>query len=534
MKKLSLLLLVVILLLAVPTMVLAESQLPLTTEELTVFEGATLQLLDPDKMSASATYTFSSSSTKRAAIDEDGLITGKSKGEVKITVTVKEDGEDTIKETVLVEVIRPVERLELDEETLQLSMGKTLTIDPKVYPKYASNTETTFTSSDPSIVMVDEDDTTGKVTGIAAGKAVITIASVTNPEIFVECTVIIVQPVKTAKSSLSEDKIYVGEQSTLVLELAPSECTVNDMVFTSSNTKVATVDENGVITAVGKGKAKISATPVEGKAKRTSKNITVIQQATSIELKEEQILLGKGKKANIRATVLPKDANSKTLTYTSSDPSIIKVDSKGRVTAKGEGQATITVASKDYPETYATCIVGVALPLDSIEVDTQQLYLSPGDTHPIAYQLLPTAAATQIIGFESSAPEVVAVDKTGTITAHRTGQATITLYSFGKNSDGEATTNFVNVSVLQPVTGIALVEESLTVAVGKKELLKVTFSPEDASNTQMTWTCSDTSVATIKGKNTICNVIGVKAGTATITGVSKDGNFQVTATITVE
>lgn len=133
-------------------------------------------------------------------------------------------------------------------------------------------------------------------------------------------------------------------------------------VWASSNTKVATVDQNGVVKGVKAGKAKITLTvqnPGDAQALVLSKDVTVKQYVTSIKLNAKLKTIYNGKAFTLKATVNPRNAANKGVTYKSSNTRYATVTSKGVVKGIKPGTAYITVKAKDGSNKYAKCKVVV-------------------------------------------------------------------------------------------------------------------------------------------------------------------------------
>lgn len=133
-------------------------------------------------------------------------------------------------------------------------------------------------------------------------------------------------------------------------------------VWSSSNTKVATVDQNGVVKGVKAGKAKITLTvqnPGDAQALVLSKDVTVKQYVTSIKLNAKLKTIYNGRAFTLKATVNPRNAAYKAVTYKSSNTRYATVTSKGVVKGIKPGTAYITVKAKDGSNKYAKCKVVV-------------------------------------------------------------------------------------------------------------------------------------------------------------------------------
>ena len=151
-------------------------------------------------------------------------------------------------------------------------------------------------------------------------------------------------PIKSIQMA-SKTTLVEGDTMQIKVKIIPDYATDRTISFTSSNTGVATVSSTGLLKAKVPGETTITATAKSG-VKATMKT-TVVQkiQVSAVELKPTSLSLKIGKTSTITATIKPKDAADKSLTWKSSDPKIATVDNNGKVTAKKEGKATVTAKS---------------------------------------------------------------------------------------------------------------------------------------------------------------------------------------------
>ena len=167
----------------------------------------------------------------------------------------------------------------------------------------------------------------------------------------------------TEVSGVSLDKteatINVGNTLTLNATVTPSTASNKNVIWSSSDTGVATVSSTGVVTGIGPGTATIAAMTVEG-GYTASCDVAVLQKVESIELDrtELEMFIG-GTPITLAATVLPENSSDKSVTWTSSKSPIATVDSDGKVTAVSEGSTMITVRANDGSNVSATCMVTV-------------------------------------------------------------------------------------------------------------------------------------------------------------------------------
>ena len=157
-------------------------------------------------------------------------------------------------------------------------------------------------------------------------------------------------------------EINTGETLQLTATVLPSNATNKTVTWTTSNSSVATVSSNGLVTAKYPGTATITARTTDGSNLSASCSVTVKQNvvlATSISLSKTSAELSEGNTMQLSATVLPSNATNKTVTWTTSNSSVATVGSNGLVTAKAVGNATITAMTTDGSNLSATCVINV-------------------------------------------------------------------------------------------------------------------------------------------------------------------------------
>lgn len=189
--------------------------------------------------------------------------------------------------------------------------------------------------------------------------------------------------------SISPDSktLNKGETVQLSATVLPTDATDKTVIWSSSNNDIASVDNNGEVTAVGPGTVTITATANDGSGKAASCRITVnepytppaIVHVTGISLDRETATIQKGSILQLSATVTPSNADDKTVRWESSNTDVATVDDNGKVTAIAPGTATITVTTTDQRKT-ATCsvtVTDIATGIDKIDYDLR-IYTSAG------------------------------------------------------------------------------------------------------------------------------------------------------------
>ncbi len=463
--------------------------------------------------------TWTSSKPDVATVDNTGKVTALTTGTTTITVKTN-DGSFT--DTCTVNVTVPVTGVSLDKATFDLGLGNTATLVATVDPADATNKALTWTSSDPSIVSVDAN---GTIKALADGSATITVTTADGTYTDT-CVVTVTVPVTGVVifGGAEEASMSKGDTSLPIpVEVLPAEADNKEVTYESLDPTIATIDNTGCITALAAGTATIKVTTVDGGFTDTVK-INVVVPETGISLNQPTLDLGLGNSVTLTPTFTPADATNRDVTWESSNEAAVTVDANGKITAVGDGSATITVTSKlGYTD---TCVVTVVVPVTGVTLDKTSLTLEEGQTDTLTATVEPDEADNKNITWSSSDETVATVDATGKVTAVDAGLATITVTT----EDG-AKTAVCNVTVIAKVTGVTLDKTAIEVLVGRNDTLTATIAPEDATDKTVTWSTSDAAVATVDANG---KVTAVAVGTATITVTTKDGSFTATFTATVE
>ncbi|WP_123039251.1 Ig-like domain-containing protein [Cohnella candidum] len=213
------------------------------------------------KNATDKTASWSSDNEAVATVSKAGVVSALAVGEANITVTTT-DGAKTA--SIKIKVIQPVTGLTMDK-TKTLKVSETFKLEVTIGPENATVTSLTYTSSKSSVVTVDAD---GSVTAVAPGKAVITVKAHNGKTAVMTITVpVSVNGVTMNKTELT---LKTGKTAQLAAVISPTNATVKTVVWTSSDTSIATVNAKGLVTAAGSGTATITATTTDGSFTATS------------------------------------------------------------------------------------------------------------------------------------------------------------------------------------------------------------------------------------------------------------------------
>lgn len=316
-----------------------------------------------------------------------------------------------------------VASISLNKSTLTMVTGDVETLTATVLPTTALDRDVEWSSTNTAAATVDQN---GVVTAVGPGNATI-IAKTVDGGLTATCKVSVVTLAQEITFDCTELEIYNGESYTLQATVLPEDTSNKSLSWASSNTDVATVDENGTITPVKAGTTTITATSMDGTGIKCSCQVTVLQRSESITLDAESAFLYIGDKKQLTATILPADASNQKVVWSSSDDTIASVDQEGLVTALKVGKVQIT-ATAEEGALKAVCEVEVAmLHVESVTLDQTSVTLLAGETQQLTATISPTDATNKNIAWSSSDSAVASVDQTGLVTAHQTGTTQITV-----------------------------------------------------------------------------------------------------------
>lgn len=199
----------------------------------------------------------------------------------------------------------------------------------------------------------------------------------------------------------------------------------SDLKWTSADKSIAKVNSKGKITAVNGGTTVITATAKDGSGVSAQVKVTVLPtQVTKISLNKKSATLKTGEKLKLTVKVTPDDADDKTITWKSSDPTIAKVNSKGKVTAVAPGKCVITATSANGKK--ASCKITVkAVKVSKITVNGKK-NMKVGATQQLTAVISPENAYDKSVTWTSSDTAIATVDEKGIVTAVASGKVTIT------------------------------------------------------------------------------------------------------------
>ena len=347
--------------------------------------------------------------------------------------------------------------------------------------------------------------------------------------------------VKVSRITLSASTglaLTKGQTQKLTATVAPANATNKAVTWKTSDKNVATVSENGLVTAKSAGTAIITCTAKDGSNVKATCKVTVTVPVSGIQLSQTSAALTVGDTLTLTKTIYPSDATNQAVTWTSSSDAVASVDSNGKITAKTAGSAVITCKSVSDNSVVGICNVTVKakvqtpseIKVNKITLNKTTASVTKGKTLQLTATVAPGNATKKEVKWSTSNKNVAMVSTSGLVTAKSAGTATITCTA----QDGSGVKATCKITVKNPVvkvTKVTLNKTTATLAPKETLTLKATVTPTNATNKAVTWKSSNTKIATVSSSG---KVTAKAAGTVTITCRAKDGSGKkATCKITV-
>ncbi|MBO4297571.1 MAG: Ig-like domain-containing protein [Clostridia bacterium] len=447
--------------------------------------------------------TWTSSDPAVAEVSRSGSVRGMSEGTAVITATAAQG--QTAQCVVHVQVGARSLDLKADTNTIFLGMDG-VQMTAAVGPANTTDKTIAWSSSNPGVAAVDEN---GYVTPVSAGSVRITAATVND--IRRSMTVYVRVPAASVTLDQSELTVYAGKTERIRAAVAPSNTYDKRLRWTSSDPEVAVVNGEGKVTGRSEGSAVITATASSGVSASCVVRVEVGVRSVSLTAPDKAVYLGEGG-LQLSAAVTPANATNKTITWTSSKPEVAVVDENGFVQAVSSGRTVITATAANGVK--RTMEIRSYVPPASVTFDRAELTVAIKRDARLVADVQPASAFSRKVTWFTSDASIATVSSSGKVTGKKAGSCLI----IARDERGHEASCTVHVEV--PVASIALGAKSVTLVRGASMAPQFSVLPADATNTHLTMTSADSSVAAVNPDGTIS---GVRAGTTTVTLSSVNG-----------
>lgn len=297
-----------------------------------------------------------------------------------------------------------------------------------------------------------------------------------------------------------------GETFQLVATVLPADAANKSVTWSTDKPEIATVTAEGLVQPIGAGNAVITCKAQDGSGANASCTVAV----TKLELNAKELDMYTGQTYTLKGTI---GKTKVTCSFESSNPKVVSVNKKGKITTKSVKKATKVTITATAPKKQGTATCDVTVHPKPKKLTFEQgkaKTLNVGETLDLSIDNLPKDALA-IVVWSTSHKKVATVSNTGKVKAVGEGVATIEAEVLGIGAT-------IKITVVDPKkpTGLKISSPSKTVYMGETLQLTATLSPETAESS-VTWDSSNKKIAKINKKGV---VTPVKAGTVTITATA--------------
>lgn len=388
----------------------AEEKVQINQGETYVLETKMKPLQSTDKI------TWTCRKTSVATVDQKGRVTGVGPGTAQIIATA----DSGVTASCEVEVKLPAAGIEMSDSHLDIKVGMSAKLSAKLYPEGCTDS-LLWSSQDTEIAEVDQ---YGNVKAVAEGTTTIVVTSSSGAT--TSCEVEVTVPCTELILSAEQIQIEQGDTYKMSTKMLP-EHAKDQITWSCEETDVATVDQDGKITAIGPGVAYVTAKADSGVTATCQVNVTL--SCTALSITSTKLNMWVTQSTKLVAIMTPSNSTDQ-LTWTSDNQNVAQVDQYGNVRAVGEGDATITVTSASGVS--ATCAVNV-IKKTIVRLNMLEMNLAVSSSKQLVATLTP-ATSGETLTWSSSDEKVVKVDQRGLVKAVGAGIARITV----KTSSGES------------------------------------------------------------------------------------------------
>ncbi|MBI9103195.1 MAG: Ig-like domain-containing protein [Spirochaetales bacterium] len=513
-------------------------------------ESITLQPLETAQLTAevlpenagNTDYGWISNDPEVVTVNLNGLVTAYKVGTTEVTA-ISAEGVFKAVCTVTVESASepepetiPITGISLNNSYQALEENTTFQLTAICVPENATNKDVEWVSNNPEAVSVDQ---FGLVTALQPLKTVIITVNTLDGTISDSCTISTFRssnPIPATSLTLNSLSLSLlpGESELLTAVLSPSNTTNTAIIWLSLSPGIASVDENGRVTAVSPGEVMIY-------AKSTTIGVSANCQVTVLQDNPVQGI-------SIQSSAVVMDGEFVTLPvyidgfnagYTQYNVSSSSISVAGcsviydgvRIIANSPGEVDFTVTTIDNGDSAVCRITVLPTPVTGVVLEESEKSVNIGAYFYLSASVEPSYASNPALSWTSSAPDVASVDSYGLVIPKAVGEAVIAAVSVDGGLTAACTVTVSSV----PVTGIQLSQDSITLSHWETVPLGVTILPSNASyDTPVCSSDNEDSVRVSVNSLGEISIYGRLPGSAEITVTNIEGNYSAVCTVTVE
>ena len=386
------------------------------------------------------------------------------------------------------------------------------TLTATVLPTNYTEGEIIWSSENTNVITINASN--GDYQVIAAGEAVITVSI----GVF-SATITITFSIPAINISIDRTSFTAtnGEVGVLTAAVSPVGHTDGAVHWSSADTNVVTIDNNGNYEAVGAGASAITATVG---SVSNSITITVGIPATGIVIEQTNFTATKGDMGTLTAVVSPVGHTEGAVSWSSADTNVVTIDSNGNYEAVGAGASAITATVGSVSNSIT---ITVGIPATGIVIEQTNFTATQGDMGTLTAVVSPVGHTEGAVSWSSADTNVVTIDSSGNYEAVGAGASAITAMV-------GSVSNSIIITVSIPATNIAIDRTNFTAAKGEVGVLMAVVSPNNHTDGEVDWSSADTNVVTIDNNG---NYEAVEVGASVITATVGSVSNSITITVSI-
>lgn len=385
---------------------------------------------------------------------------------------------------------------------------------PITYRLYSDvQQKVSYSSTNEEVATVND---SGLVTGVGPGNASIRLDAENGARATVQ---IHVAGLTASTLTLNTDSITMEKGQITGLKAVFNDKADNTLVrWHSDDERVAKVDAVGRVSGMGGGDTRITVTSADGLT--ASADVHVHVSGNAMRITPESVTVGAGTYLRLNTRYIPADTTDTVTHWTSSDESVLRVQSDGTLYAVSEGQAILGVFSRDGLS--ASTVITVAKPAVDFEIAPAAATMDRGNKMSLQARFIDAQgnvdadSSSHYITWTSSDPSVATVED-GTVTAVSSGTARISASADGKIASCSLKVQTLVEEVRLNMDQLYVLREQTVMPIQ----LEAEVVPADADDRRLTWSADNDLVATVNQRGLVSLVGGY--GTAVITAANKSG-----------
>ena len=356
-------------------------------------------------------------------------ITGLAAGVSKVTIASVED--PGAAQEYLVAVIRPATRVQITAEAKSVAVGETMGLAAAVVPGDATISAVEWSSGDERIATVDEK---GVVTGVKKGSTRIIAKALDGSNVRANISISVTQNAEAISLDKAEITVSAGKTGMLKATVLPKDTNDKGVIWSSSDERIATVNQQGRVTGVARGDCEIIATSRGmGEAVQAKATVHVQRPVKKVTFGPAPVIYA-GESAKLTWSIEPADASNPALKFSSANKKVLTVDEDGTIYGLKAGETFVNAMTTDGTNKRARIKIKVLQHVTGVHMARRVAYISRGETATTGAQLEPKDASNKNIIWSVDDPSIATIksaNKNGTgnrakITGVSRGNTTIT------------------------------------------------------------------------------------------------------------